>query len=124
MTGASDTKVREHLLIAPQKSTHLALRRGEWIYIGARGNGGFTGKKVGSHLLGGPAAQLFTKQANSDIEDGKLRSDAPKAQLYNLKDDPRQMVNVIRHHPKVAEEMRSELERIKANPTASHSRTR
>ena len=122
LTG--DTKVRDHVLIAPQKPTHLALRKGDWVYIGARGNGGFTGKNVGDHLLGGPAATRFTKQVNSDIENGKIKPDAPKAQLYNLKVDPRQKTNVIREQPKVATMMRTELERIKRHPTAPHARSR
>jgi arylsulfatase A len=67
MTGAPDTEVRDHLLIAPQKPTHLALRQGDWIYIGARGNGGFTGTKVGDHLLGGPAAHLFTSNPTATL---------------------------------------------------------
>lgn len=121
MTGAPDVEVRDHLLIAPQKPTHLALRRGDWIYIGARGNGGFTGTRVGDHLLGGPAAHLFTQQSNSDIVGGAIKPDAPEAQLYNLKEDPSQRINVIRQHPQVADAMRAELESIKQQPTAPHA---
>ena len=121
LTGAPDTKVRDHLLLAPVRKSHLALRRGDWIYIGARGNGGFSGKNVGSHLLGGPAAHRFTKQVNSDIASGEIKADAPQAQLYNLKDDVSQKVNVIRRHPKIAAAMRAELDRIRNHPTAPHA---
>ena len=41
--------------------------------------------------------------SNSDFDaEGKLKADAPKAQLYNLRTDPRQSTNVIREHPEVA----------------------
>ncbi len=123
MTGRSDVKIRNHLLVAPRKSSHLALRKDDWIYIGARGGGGFTGTKVGDHPLGGPAAHLFTKQVNSDIENGKIRPGAPQAQLYNLKNDPHQTVNVIRQQPEIAAAMRAELERMRHRPTAPHARS-
>lgn len=119
--SALDVEVRDHLLIAPARPTHLALRMGDWLYIGARGNGGFSGTRVGDHLLGGAAAQTFTGQVNSDIENGNVKSDAPEAQLYNLRDDPTQKVNVIGKHADVAKRMRAELERIRRNPTAMRS---
>ena len=123
MTGAPDTVIRDHLLLAPVRRSHLTLRKGDWVYIGAQGNGGFDQKNVDDHGLGGPAAHLFTKQVNSDIENGEIRPDAPKAQLYNLKSDPTQKVNVIRDHPMIAESMRGELNRIRNHPTAPHTRS-
>ena len=71
--------------------------------------------------LGGPAAQLFTGHVNSDIEDGKIKPDAPNAQLYNLAKDPYQKQNVIRSHPEIAEQMKAEMERISTHPTAPHT---
>ena len=121
LTGEPGAKVRDHLLIAPLRRTHLSMRKGDWIYIGARGHGGFGAKKVGEHGLGGPAAQLFTGHVNSDIEDGKIKPDAPSAQLYNLAKDPYQKQNVIRSYPKIAEQMKSEMERIRTHPTAPHT---
>ena len=41
--------------------------------------------------------------------DGKIKPDAPPAQLYNLATDPRQSVNVIREHPDLAERLRQQL---------------
>ena len=38
-------------------------------------------------FLGGAAAFKLTGQVNSDVVDGKIRSDAPPAQLYDLKKD-------------------------------------
>ena len=121
LTGEPGAKVRDHLLIAPLRRTHLSMRKGDWIYIGARGHGGFGAKKVGEHGLGGPAAQLFTGHVNSDIEDGKIKPDAPNAQLYNLAKDPYQKQNVIRSHPEIAEQMKAEMERIRTHPTAPHT---
>lgn len=120
-TGEPGTKVRDHLLIAPQKKTHLAIRQGDWIYIGARGNGGFMGTKIGEHLLGGPAAFKLTGQTNSDIANGKLKPNAPPAQLYNLKTDRTEKVDVIRQHPAIAEELKARMEEIRKHPTAPHA---
>ena len=97
------------------------MRKGDWIYIGARGHGGFGAKKVGEHGLGGPAAQLFTGHVNSDIEDGKIKPDAPNAQLYQLGEGSYQKQNVIRSHPEIAEQMKAEMERISTHPTAPHT---
>jgi arylsulfatase A-like enzyme len=123
MTGSADTQVRDHLLLAPFRETHLALRQGDWIYIGAQGHGGFSQESVGDHGFGGPAAHLFTKHVNSDIENGKIKPGAPEAQLYNLREDPTQEVNVIRRHPNVADAMRAEMERIRNHSTAPHARS-
>ncbi len=124
LTGPPNTGVRDHLLIAPARRTHLSLRRGDWMFIDAQGHGGFSQTNVGDHGFGGPAAHLFTGHVNSDIESGKIKPDAPKAQLYNLKIDPTQKVNVIREHPQIAAEMRSEMARIREQPTAKHAQSR
>ncbi|MEC8972314.1 MAG: arylsulfatase [Verrucomicrobiota bacterium] len=121
LTGEPDAKVRDSLLIAPLRRTHLSLRKGDWIYIGARGHGGFSAKKVGDHGLGGPAPPVVTRPLNTDNEDGKIKPTAPEAQLYNLGNDPYQKQNVIRSHPKIAEQMKAEMQSIRANPTAPHT---
>jgi arylsulfatase A len=90
------------------------LRHGPWVYIGAKGGGGFDGSKPGDHDLGGPAALAFAGQRNSDINDGRLKADAPDAQLYDLSRDPSQSFNVIREHPDIASRMKARLLEIKA----------
>ena len=120
-TGTPNTAVRDHLLLAPQKSTHLALRKGDWVYISAQGNGGFGRKNVGDHGFGGPAAHLYTKQVNSDIKNGKIKPNAPANQLYDLKNDPYQRVNVVRQHPEIAKSLRQEMTRIQNHSTAPHA---
>jgi arylsulfatase A-like enzyme len=120
LIGKLDAKVRDSLLIAPLRRTHLSLRKSDWIYIGARGHGGFGAKKIGEHAFGGPDAHPFTGHINSDIENGKIKPDAPGAQLYNLAKDPYQKQNVILNYPKIAEQMKAEMQHIRTNPTAPH----
>ena len=111
LTGTPTSPIRDHLVISPRSSRHLTLRRGDWIYIGAKGGGGFTAKRIGEHLLGGPAAHRLTGQVNSDIAGGKLKPDAPPAQLYDLATDPHQRTNVHDERSKVAGEMKAFLKR-------------
>jgi arylsulfatase A len=84
-------------VIAPFAPRNLALRSGRWIYINGQGDGGFGG------VRGGPGSVAFSQRTNSDITaEGKIRPDAPPAQLYDLEADPEQAKNVIREHPEIA----------------------
>jgi arylsulfatase A len=108
LTGDPREPIRDHLVLAPAHPDNLALRSGEWIYIGAQGSGGFGGN------TGGPGAIAWSNETNSDITpDGRIKEDAPMQQLYNLQDDFSQAENVIRENPEVAQKLRQELERIK-----------
>jgi arylsulfatase A-like enzyme len=108
LTDKPEQPIREHLVLAPFWEKNLALRSGKWVYIGAQGSGGFGGN------TGGPGALAWAGQQNSDVtSDGKIRGDAPKQQLYDLEADPSQAKNVIREHPKKAQELRQLLERLK-----------
>lgn len=110
-TGDPSKPAREHLVISPNSLKHLAIRKGDWMYIGAQASGGFTAAKRGAHAFGGPAAITYAGYTNSDIDkNGKIKQDAPPAQLYNLKDDPRQTQNLYLTHPEKVEEMRELLE--------------
>ncbi|MHC4995242.1 MAG: sulfatase family protein [Planctomycetota bacterium] len=122
LTGPVGAGGRDELLIAPLRRSHLTLRQGDWVYIDAAGTGGFMAPNVGDNGFGGPIAHRFTGQTHSDIEDGKLKPDAPKAQLYNLREDPGQRVNVIREFPEIAAKMRSAMDRIQEGATAEHAR--
>jgi len=110
----SKKQIRDHLVIAPNREPNMALRNGDWIYISAQGGGGFAATNWGDHGLGGPPALKFTHEKNSDIEDGKIKPDAPDAQLYNLKEDFRQSTNVIRENQEIADMMKEMLASIKA----------
>lgn len=103
--GEPDEQLRDHLVLAPNKGTHLSVRKGNWMYIPARGSGGFGGNKPGGHTFGGPAAATFVGSVNSDIEDGKIKKAAPPAQLYDLKADVNQTRNVYKEHPEVVTEL-------------------
>ncbi len=110
----SDRQIRDHLVLSPLNKSNMALRKGNWIYIDAQGGGGFSSTKPGDHSLGGPAALKFANELNSDVEDGKIKADAPKAQLYNLKKDLSESRNVIRENAKIAEKMKATLDMIKS----------
>lgn len=108
--------VRDHVVLAPFQPKNLAVRQENWIYIGAQGGGGFNGTKPGEHLLGGPAALKFADEPNSDVADGRLKPDAPQAQLYDLSSDPSQSRNVIREYPEVAAKLKALLEQCQKQP--------
>ena len=55
-TGDPKENIRKELLLAPKSKKHLSLRRGKWMYIPAKGSGGFRGSKPHQHAWGGPPA--------------------------------------------------------------------
>lgn len=103
--GEANTPVRDHLVLAPHKGTHLSVRQGKWMYIPRQGSGGFGGRKPGDHTFAGPSAASFVGSVNSDIANGKIRKDAPHAQLYDLQEDVRQTQNVHAEYPDVVKEL-------------------
>jgi arylsulfatase A len=105
LVGEPGGQIREHLVLAAFKPTHLSVRKGKWIYIPAQAGGGFTEGKRGTHTFGGPAAITYSKRPNSDIADGKVKPDAPPAQLYDLEKDVAQTTNVYGQYPEVVKEM-------------------
>ena len=114
-----DKPLRTELLLAPHKPQNLALRQGKWMYIGARGSGGFTGSTPKQHAWGGPAAAKFAGSVNSDIRDGKITADAPPAQLYDLESDRAQTKNVYRENPEIVKEMEARLNSYRARQKAT-----
>ncbi len=105
LKGTARKPARETLVITPNSPKHLLVRKNNWVYIPAQDEGGFQGKKLGDHLLGGAAAQALTKLINSDVTDGKIKTDAPPTQLYDLDADPTQSKNVYATHPEIATEL-------------------
>lgn len=112
LLGNPKEPIRDALLISPSSSNHLALRKGKWIYISGKGGGGFGAKQVGEHAFGNAAAFPFTKQINSDIENGKIKENAPDGQLYNLEIDPYQTKNVYSSYPLIVSEMEEAIREI------------
>jgi arylsulfatase A len=106
LTGNPENPLRDELVISPNSPAHLFVRKGKWVYIPAQDEGGFQGKKVGNHLLGGAAAFKLTKQKNSDFTaEGLLKDNAPLAQLYDIEKDPYQSSNVYNENLEVAKEL-------------------
>jgi len=52
----------------------------------------------------------LTQHVNSDIKNGKLKPNAPPAQLYDLEADLHQTQNLYREHPEIAREMKTLLD--------------
>ena len=122
IVGEPKQSIRDHLVLAPHKGTHLSLRKGKWMYIPSRGSGGFGGRKPGDHTFAGPAAASYVGSVNSDIEDGKIKKDAPPAQLYDLRSDVNQTKNVHDDHPDVVAELTSLLKTYAPLPTKQQPR--
>ncbi|XMO85347.1 arylsulfatase [Algibacter sp. AS12] len=112
--GRTNKQLRNEVLLAPQKKSHLALRKGKWLYIGGQGGGGFSSSKQGTHGFGGPAAITFAGEINSDIENGKIKRDAPVGQLYNLEEDISQTHNLYNQYPEVVKQMQNSLDTYKS----------
>lgn len=122
--GEPPQQIRDHLVLAPHKGTHLSVRKGRWMYIPRQGSGGFGGKKLGDHTFAGPPAASYVGSVNSDIEDGRIKKEAPPAQLYDLHADVSQTRNVFREHPDVVEQMKAVLSGYKPRPSSSAQRPR
>lgn len=110
--GPLEKPIRDHLVICPAQKKNLAIRKGKWMYISGQGEGGFTGTKIGDHDLGGAAALPLTGQENSDVENGKIKPDAPPAQLYDLEADVSQSVNVYDQYPEIVDQLQSLLDKV------------
>ncbi len=119
LTGEPDEPLRTEMFVTPHKATHMALRRGKWMYIPAKSDGGFRGSKPGEHAWGGAAVTKLVNTPNSDIENGVIKKDAPPAQLYDLESDRNQTKNVYHDYPGVVREMAAALKKARqeANPT-------
>ena len=122
--GEPEKPIRDHLVLAPHKGTHLSVRKGKWMYIPGQGSGGFGGRKPSDHTFAGPAAASFVGSVNSDIEDGKIKKDAPPAQLYDLAADVNQTQNVHNEHPDVVKELSSLLAGYKPKPGPAKGKPR
>ena len=112
-TGDPAEPLRTEMFVSPHKPSHLGLRRGKWMYIPERSDGGFTGSKPSEHAWGGAAVTTLVNTPNSDIENGKIKPNAPPAQLYDLEADPNQTKNLYHEHPEVVQEMDAALKKAR-----------
>lgn len=118
LTGDPEEPLRTEMIVSPNKPSHLSVRRGKWMYIPARSDGGFTGSQPGQHAWGGAAVTTLVNTPNSDIEEGKIKTDAPKAQIYDLEADVYQTRNVYEDYPEVAKELSDLLESYRPRSSA------
>lgn len=107
MTGNPAQPLRTEMIVTPNKPSHMSVRKGKWMYIPARSDGGFTGSKPGQHAWGGAAVAKLVKTPNSDIANGKIKKGAPRAQLYDLEADVNQTKNLYNQYPEVVQEMQA-----------------
>jgi arylsulfatase A-like enzyme len=110
LLGQANRPLRDELVVLSNSPDHISIRTRRWLYIPAQGEGGFKGEKWGEHLISGVAATKTTKQINSDVVNGKIRSDAPNTQLYDLIADPQQTRNVVNDHPEVAKRLQGRVD--------------
>jgi arylsulfatase A-like enzyme len=90
------------------------LRQGDWVFLPKQGSGGMTIQVPQGAAWGQPYARMGL--ANSDIDEhGKIKPDAPAAQLYNLRSDPSQATNLFRDRPDMAAQLRSRLDDLLPN---------
>ena len=123
LTGEPEQALRTELVLPPNKRTHVGMRKGEWMYIPAKGDGGFSGSKPSDHAWGGAAVTTLVNTPNSDIVNGKIKPGAPPAQLYDLKADVNQTTNLYPMKPEVVSEMEALLKRHQpAAPSATETK--
>ncbi|MEO2015843.1 MAG: arylsulfatase [Fuerstiella sp.] len=124
LTGTPTEPLRDHIVLAANKPANLAIRKGKWMFIAAQGSGGFTAAKRGGHAFGGPAAISYAGYVNSDIENGRIKPDAPPARLYDLEADLPQTKNLYREHPEVVREMQALLAQYRSPSSKTRPGTR
>ena len=113
LTGTPDKPLRGEMFITPHKPSHMAYRKGKWMFIPAQNDGGFRGSKPGQHAWGGPAVTKLVGTPNSDIENGKLKKGAQKVQLFDLEADVNQTKNVAKDHPEIVKEMTAAIKKAR-----------
>jgi hypothetical protein len=119
LTGTPEKALRSEMFITPHKPSYMAFRKGKWMYIQAKSDGGFRGSKPNQHAWGGAAVTKPVNTPNSDIEDGKLKKNAPPAQRYDLEADVNQIQNVYHNYPGVVEKMAAVLKKARQEAGSS-----
>lgn len=108
LTGKTTEPIREELYMIG--ITGQALRSGDWVYIPTQGSAGVTTNPRMDWAVQFADLGLENSDYNAD---GTIKPDAPDAQLYNLRADPRQSRNVILEYPEKATELAAKFHEIK-----------
>jgi hypothetical protein len=96
------------MLYLGTNAPHIALRTGDWVFMPGQGSFGLT-TAPGSPWLHLPDLG----QTNSDIDvNGLPKKNAPAKQLYNLREDPSQSVNIIHQYPEKAAELQKRYDEL------------
>lgn len=93
-----DKPIRPYLL-QQTFAMKLSIRQGDWKYIDHKGSGGNNYEKENEWAMG----QYAIPDTDPDVP----------GQLYNLKDDPGETINVYSKHPKVVKKLKTLLEESK-----------
>lgn len=115
LTGNPSTPLRTEMFMSPYQPTHFSLRKGKWMYIPAKSDGGFRGSKPNQHAWGGAPVTALVNTPNSDIENGRLKKNAAPAQLYDLATDRNQTLNLFLKHPEIVKAMAADIKDAKPN---------
>lgn len=113
LTGDPEKPLRTEMFMTPNKATHMALRKGKWMFIPAKSDGGFRGSQPNQHAWGGAAVTKLVGTPNSDIENGKIKAGAPPAQLYDLEADVNQTKNVYYDYPELTQELAAAIKKAR-----------
>lgn len=119
LLGESEAEIREEVLAVSNDRNNFAYRKGDYVYITKRGGGGFNTSQPGSAGFGGAYAANYFNRENSDMKDGDYIDGAPNVQLYNLREDIQQSMNLANKEPEKLAEMQTGFERLMKS---SHSR--
>jgi len=112
-TGNPQAPLRDEVILAGFRKTHLSLRQGKWMFIPRQGGGGFPNQVIkGSNGVGGMVANMLAGKTNSDFGFGEFKRTAAPAQLYDLSVDIAQTQNVYQENPKVVEAMAARLKEL------------
>ena len=108
LTDPDADPVRGEMLYLGTNSPHIALRSGDWVFMPGQGSFGLT-TAAGSAWLTLPEMG----QSNSDFDaQGRIRKDASTKQLYDLRENPSQSVNIIDQYPEKAAELQKRYDEL------------
>lgn len=110
LTDPKAAPVRKEMTHIAIAKPGLALRSGDWLFIPAQGSLGVTTDPKMAWAMQFDEIGLVNSDFNPD---GTLKPDAPPVQLYNVKDDPSQAVNLAAKDPDKVDELAARLQELR-----------